>query len=137
MASCAINRLSARLLEFVFELLAEVLAEPLLSLIARAVASTLPQQWQQRAWLAALGYFLLGLALGGLSVWLFPHHIVRDPVIRGVSWLLSPLACALTLGIVGRARRARGSPITLLDGARYGALFGATVQLVRILVLGP
>ena len=119
------------------ELLLELFAEPLLSLIARAVASTLPQRWQERAWLAGLGYVLLGLAFGAISLWIFPHHIVRDPVLRGVTWLLSPLTCALTLALVGRAREARGKPSTLLDGARYGALFGVTVQLVRILTLGP
>jgi hypothetical protein len=34
-------------------------------------------------------------------------------------------------------RRVRGKPASLLDGARYGALFAVTLQLVRIVALGP
>lgn len=125
------------MLEFVLELLLELFAEPLLSAAARALASTLPQHWQERAWLAGLGYFLLGLAFGGMSLWLDPQHILRDPVLRGVTWLLSPLLCALTLALVGWVRRVRGKPASLLDGARFGIVFGVTLQLVRVVALGP
>ncbi len=121
--------------EFLLELLLEIVGEPLLAGIARALAATLPSRWRQSPWLAGLGYVLLGLLLSGFSVWLVPHHLIKSPILRAANFVLSPILCGLTLSLVGLVRRRRGWAPSLMDGFRYGVLFGLTVQLVRVVAI--
>jgi hypothetical protein len=120
-------------LALLMNLLLEIIGEPLLSGLARVIASTFPHRWQEQAEFAALGYTLLGIGSGVSSIWLFPNHEVRAPVLQALTLVAAPLLCAATLSMVGWARHAHGKQRSLLDDAKYGALFGLTVQLVRLL----
>lgn len=119
--------------ELLIELLIEGLAEPLVTLLARALGATLPSRWQERRWLAALGYVLWGLLAGALSLWAWPTHLLRAPALRALSFLLSPLLCALALFVVGNVRSRHGHSRRAIDGAWYGLLLGLSYQLVRAL----
>jgi len=121
--------------EFLLELLLELIGEPLLAGIARALAATLPGSWRGRPWLAALGYVLLGFLLSGLSIWLLSHHVIKTPALRAANFVLGPILCGITLSLVGLWRRRHEQPPSLIDGFRYGVLFGLTAQLVRAVAI--
>jgi hypothetical protein len=121
--------------EFLLELLLELLGEPLLTGVARALAATLPNRWRESPWLAGVGYVLVGLLLSGLSIWLVPHHLLKSPVLRAANFVAAPILCGFTLSLVGVWRQRRHRAPSLMDGFRYGMLFGLTVQLVRALAI--
>lgn len=120
------------LVGFIVELLLEVLGEPVFTLLGRALGATLPSRWQDSPVFAAAGYLLLGLLSGALSLWWWPTHLLRDAVLRGVTFVLSPIVCGLVLFVVGSLRARRGHARQAIDGAGYGMLMGITYQLVRL-----
>jgi hypothetical protein len=118
--------------ELLLEILLELVGEPVLTVLARALAATLPSRWRNSPRLAATGYWFLGIFFGSLSVWLVPHYMINDPVLRIANLIVSPLMCGFTLAGVGMWRRRRDLQPSVLDGFRYGLLFGFTLQVMRL-----
>lgn len=119
------------LFELIFDLLIQVFAEIGFDRRRRAVYDERP-----RPVLAVLGYALSGAILGGLSLVLFPGHLVRDPSLRAVNLLLAPICGGLIVAWLDRSRRFRHD----LHRARFpraresfvrGFFFVLAVSLVR------
>ena len=84
---------------------------------------------------AALGYGLLGAALGGLSLWLLPHHLIRpSELFPGVSLLLAPAAVGGGLYLWSLYRRGGAHSIGRLATWCAGSSLAFGLALVRFTV---
>ncbi|HRJ09411.1 MAG TPA: hypothetical protein PK490_15210 [Prosthecobacter sp.] len=83
------------------------------------------------AWLAGVGYFVLGGLLGGASLLVFPAHWVTDPGLRLVNLLVTPVIAGLLMSALGAWRRSRGQELLRLDKFTHGWLFALALALVR------
>lgn len=97
--------------EFVGELLLQLLLEVLAEAGVRLFRSPHKQRPPVSAWLAALGYIALGAAAGGISLWLFPNLFIQNHAGRIASLLLMPVASGAAMAALGAWRqRARARP---------------------------
>lgn len=118
------------LVEFFGELLLqglfEVLAEIGLHLFRKPDGGANPS-----AWLRAIGYVLLGLLAGGLSLWLHPQSFIHSTIGRLGNLLLAPVAMGLAMAVVGAWRQKRGQQTLGIDHFAYGYAFALAMSLVR------
>jgi hypothetical protein len=82
-------------------------------------------------WLAAVGYALLGAALGGMSLLVFPDYLVATKSLRVANAALSPIAAGLCMAAIGAWRARRGQAVLRIDRFSYGYLFALAFGLVR------
>ena len=80
---------------------------------------------------AGLGYLLIGLILGGVSLLIFPRSFVRSETFHGISLLITPVVSGLAMGALGRWREGRGETVLRLDSFVYGFVFAFAMALVR------
>ncbi len=120
-------------MELLFELLLEfviqVIGEALFELGFHSMAE--PFRKPPNPWLAAMGYALFGLIFGGISLWLFPNHMVAAPVWRWANLLVTPVAVGVCMSWLGSWRTKRGQALLRIDRFSYGYLFALTLALVR------
>jgi nitroreductase len=124
---------------FLIELLVEVFGELLLQLLFEGLAEIGLHVFRKRsggeversAWLRALGYVLLGLLAGGLSLWVHPQSFIHASAGRLGNLLLAPVAMGLSMAIVGAWRQKRGQQTLGIDHFAYGYLFALSMSLVR------
>jgi hypothetical protein len=124
---------------FLIELLVEVFGELLLQLLFEGLAEIGLHLFRKPgsdaanfgAWLRALGYVLLGLLAGGLSLWLPPQSFIHSGAGRLGNLLLAPVAMGLTMAIVGAWRKKRGQQTLGIDHFAYGYVFALSMSLVR------
>jgi len=121
------------LLELVLELLFEGFAEIALEAGLAAAQENLGRH-NRNPVLATIGYFVFGLALGGLSLLVLrAGFLAGGAAPSGVSLLVSPLVMGLVMHIWGGLRRAYGHRTTNLATFHGGAAFALGVALVRFL----
>ena len=115
--------------QFLAELLLQVFGEALIEMGFHAVAE--PFRKPPRPWIAAIGYFLFGAIIGGLSLLLVASHMVNDKGLRVANLVLTPIAAGLCMGALGAWRARRGQTVLRLDRFSYGYLFALAFALVR------
>lgn len=123
---------------FLIELLVEVFGELLLQLLFEGLAEVGLHLFRKpgggadfSAWMRALGYVVLGLLAGGLSLWLRPQSFIHSSAGRLGNLLLAPVAMGLTMAIVGAWRNKRGQQTLGIDHFAYGYVFALSMSLVR------
>ena len=77
---------------------------------------------------AAFGYFLLGAAVGGLSLLVWAGRVFRPGPVPGLSLVLSPLCVGAAMHAWGAYRRAGGTSLATFP---CGAAFAFGTALVR------
>lgn len=117
------------IVELLLEFLIQVVGETLLELGLHSMAE--PFRRPPNPWLAALGYLIFGLAFGGISLWLFPQHMIVSLGGRWINLLLTPLAAGVCMSWLGRWRSGRGQTLLRIDRFAYGYLFALCFSLVR------
>ena len=117
------------LLELLLELIIQVFGEVLLEMGFHAVSA--PFKGRASPWLAALGYAVLGAAIGGISLAIWPAHMVSSAALRWVNVLVTPVAAGLCMAALGAWRARRGQAILRIDKFSYGYLFALSFALVR------
>lgn len=120
------------LLEFLLEMFLEVAGEVLLELGFTGVKEALGRENRNPA-IAAIGYLLLGSALGGLSLLIWPHRWMQRGTVPGLSLVLGPFLSGAAMHFWGELRRAQGHNPTNLATFLGGAVFAFGVALVRFL----
>ena len=119
-------------MEFLFELLGELLlqvvGEVLLEIGLHSMAE--PFRRQPNPWLAALGYTLIGLVVGGISLAIFPHLLVGARF-RLLNLMFSPIFSGALMSVLGAWRRQRGDTVLRIDRFSYGFLFALAFAVVR------
>ena len=132
-------------MEVIFELLFEFLAEYVLAflweLIANAFGSMFGQSGAASGLAAAaperkfkLGWFgrlIAGALLGALSVWLFPASFAKSQDVRLAVLVGVPIACGLSMGLIGSFKRKRGRDTAALESFRNGFMFALPFVAMR------
>jgi hypothetical protein len=85
--------------------------------------------------LTILKFTLLGVGLGFLSVFLFPHPLVHPSRLHGISLLISPVMTGFVMGYIGRLVRRRGTTPMQNESFAYGFTFAFAFALVRFFMV--
>jgi len=117
------------IVELLLEFLIQVVGEALFELGLHSMAE--PFRRPPNPWLAALGYAIFGLIVGGLSLWPFPQHMVAAPMWRWVNLLTTPVLVGLCMSWLGAWRSRRGQTVFRIDRFAYGYLFALCFAAVR------
>ena len=117
------------LLEALFEFLAAVLAD----VILRFLGEVFEPPEMQNSLRTIVGHAVFGLAVGGLSLVIFPYHLVHPSKIHGASLIISPIITGALLSWVGALLRKRDKKAIQIESFSYGFVFAFGIALVRFL----
>jgi len=124
------------LLEILIQLILDIFGQVILEVLAEfglaALKATLERQNRSLP-LAALGLFLLGAGLGGLSLFVWPQRVIKPGPVPGLGLLISPLCVGGVMHAWGTYRRVLGHITTNLATFAGGAAFALGSALVRFL----
>jgi hypothetical protein len=115
------------LLEIAFSLAGELFVE----LGWMATSAALRTKRRRRTLLGMIGWLLLGLGLGALSVFIHPASFVRRAELRLAILLGAPVVAGLAMRAYGQAARRRGKTPSSLATFTGGALLAFGMHLVR------
>ena len=119
------------ILGFILEFLIPVIGEFAFDLLLRSLGEPFMSRERRNPVIAGLGYLLIGLILGGVSLLIFPRSFVRSETFHGISLLITPVVSGLAMGALGRWREGRGETVLRIDSFVYGFLFALAMALVR------
>ena len=119
------------LLGFIVEVVIPVVGELAFEILLHGFGQPFVSRERRNPVFAGIGYFLIGLILGGLSLLVFPRSFVRSERFHGINLLITPLVAGLVMGTVGRWRVRHGDTLLRLDTFVYGFLFAFAMALVR------
>jgi hypothetical protein len=119
------------LLQFLGELVVQTVFEGLAELGLHAFRRRRPEARPAHPIVAAVGYLILGAAAGGLSLLILPDSLVNGLYLRIANLVLTPLALAVIMGVIGAWRRRRDQSLVRLDTFGYAYLFALALALVR------
>ena len=120
------------MLEFIFEMVGEFLLQAILEGLVELGFHSLAEPFRKppNPWLAAIGYALFGAVAGGLSLLLFPDHLVSGNL-RLANLGVTPIAVGLLMCIMGIWRSRHDQPVLRIDRFAYGYVFALFLALVR------
>jgi uncharacterized YccA/Bax inhibitor family protein len=113
--------------EFILQLFVEVLIEAGFQSLAA------PFRKEPSPALAVFGHCLFGLIVGGVSLLIFPQHLVASPALRWINLIVTPVLVGLSLTAVGAWRKQRGQIQLRLDTFTYAYLFALSLAAVRFI----
>lgn len=123
------------LLGWILELLLEALFDYLIAgfadLILRSMGEMFEKLTAQNPKLASVGYLIVGLMCGGLSLLVFPHRLLHPTRMHGASLLISPILAGLMMAATGAILRGRDKKSTQFESFGYGFLLAFGVALIR------
>ena len=125
--------------EFFLEAFLELGAAAILDLASRALAGLfkgVAEAVKNNRALISIGYALLGILAGALSLLVLPHPLVHreHPTgFHGISLLISPMIAGFVLSAVGRVLRRLGRKVTPVATFGYGFAFALGMAVVRFL----
>jgi hypothetical protein len=118
-------------LGFILEVLIPIVGEFSVEVLVYCLGEPFRARERRNAVLAGIGYYLIGLMLGGVSLLIFPQSFVRSERFHGINLLITPLVSGLVMGACGRWRARHGKTILRLDSFVYGFVFAFAMALVR------
>jgi hypothetical protein len=121
------------MLEFIFEIIGEFLLQAAIEMLGELGLHSLAEPFRKppNPWLAAVGYFIFGAIGGGLSLLIFPAHLVAEGL-RWANLMLTPIAVGLLMCGLGAWRAKQGQTVLRIDRFSYGFLFAFSLALVRL-----
>ena len=123
------------LIELVVELLFQGLGELVVEGVARALGAPFGRRERHHPIVAAVGLLLIGAALGGASCWVWPYRIVAPGPYPGLSLLISPVVNGLVADALGTWSERQGRSRSYLATFWGGALFAFGMAGARFLFL--
>ena len=123
-------------MEIIFELLAqlvlEIFVQGVFELGGRGIVSIIRKDAEPaNPWLAICGYILMGAVAGGISIWLFPMHLLATPVMQNLNLAITPIVLGFVFEFLGRWRTKHEKPRYAVDRFSYGFTFALTMGLIR------
>ena len=119
------------MLDFVFGVLFEFVAETLFAIAGSALAEALGDDEQSNPALAGIGHVLMGIVAGGISLLLLRRQLIAAPPVPGVSLLVAPVCTGLALQALGDWSVRRGHVRSALFTFRGGFWFAAGMAATR------
>jgi hypothetical protein len=120
------------LLEIIVEGLIQVFGELLVELGWETVKEALGRH-NHHPITAAIGFLILGTAIGGVWIWINPNRLVEPGPVRGLNLIASPLLAGTAMHLFGEFRRSRGHSPTNLATFLGGASLAFAIAAVRLL----
>jgi hypothetical protein len=117
--------------ELLFEVFFQVVLETIVALIARSIRSVFTQPIAIDPILAAIGYLLLGISFGTVSLHFFPHPLVHTSRFHGISLMLSPAITGFVMSQVGVLLRLKGKRAVRIESFGYGFTFALGLAIIR------
>ncbi len=121
------------MLEFLFEIVCEILLQAFLEALGELGLHSLAAPFQKppNPWLAAIGYAIFGAVAGAISLWLFPTSFVHGETMRMINLVVTPIVVGLLMCVIGAWRARRGQVVLRIDRFTYGYLFALSLALIR------
>lgn len=114
------------LIQFIGELLLQIIAELIGEVAARSVKEPFRRPEPLHPVLAAIGYAIFGACAGGLSLLVVPHLLIDEQWGRVTNLVLTPLAAGLFMAVIGSWRSRKGQDVIRLD--KFGYRPPATIR---------
>ena len=130
-----IAALLSGLAEILLEVFFQVAIEAVVALFSRCLRNVFSESNVVGPVLAAVGYLLLGIIFGIVSVFVVPHLIIRPSKIHGISLIVSPMVTGLIMSQVGVQIRRKGKKAVRIESFAYGFTFALGIAIVRFLWL--
>jgi hypothetical protein len=121
------------MLEALLEIALSLVGELFCDLGWVVVSESIRTKRRRRTVLGLFGWFLAGLGLGALSVWIHPAPFVRGQKMRLAILVGAPVVAGLVMSGYGRVTRRRGKVASSLATFAGGAMFALGMHLVRYL----
>jgi len=121
------------LLGAMVEILLEIAGEVIIASLYRAAKQAITVFPIISPVLATIGYIVLGIAIGGISVLAFPHPFVPPSRIHGISLLISPVITGLVMSQIGSVLRRYGKQPAQIESFGYGFAFALGMALIRFI----
>src|SRR3569833_1389644 len=124
-------------MEFLLEALFQIVGEFVLQILFEAVAElgfhSLKETFKKSGSPAfsTIGFFLWGLAAGGISLPIFPQSFISSQKLRVLNLIVTPLVAGETMRQVGKLRERRGQTLVKLDRFFFAFAFALAMALVR------
>lgn len=119
------------ILQLILEVLLPFVAEISFDVLLRSLGEPFKVRENRMPFLAGVGYFLIGLIFGGISLLIFPRSFVRSETFHGISLLITPILAGLGMSAIGKLRERQGQSVLRLDSFVYGFVFAFGMALVR------
>ena len=123
--------LLGEVLAVLFEGVLEFAADVIGDLIGRCFKHTVKPPEKRNPILAGIGYVLLGLIAGGLSLLIFPNSFARSEKFHGISLLVSPVLAGLGMAGLGWILKRQGKRVMRLDSFIFGFIMALPIAIVR------
>ena len=114
-----------------FEFLLQLSFSLLVDLGLHSVKETTVHRDERNPIFAGIGYALLGLIAGGVSLLIFPEPLVRSGRFHGINVLVSPALAGLGMAGLGWLLERSGHRRLRIDSFVYGFVFALPMSLVR------
>jgi Na+/H+-dicarboxylate symporter len=114
----------------------ELLLELVLQIVAEFFAD-MGLHWfvgdsrERNIFLTVLVYALLGAALGALTLFFLPAHLIRNTPLRIANLVITPLVVASLMAWIGAVRRARDKRVVQMEEFVYAYATALTMAVVR------
>lgn len=124
-------------MEFIFEIALQFLGEILLQILFEALAElglhSLKDIWRKplHPVFSTIGFALWGAIAGGISLLIFPHSPITNPLYRKLNLLITPVIAGAVMALVGRRRDGTGQSRSGLDRFGFAFMFAFTMAIVR------
>jgi hypothetical protein len=113
------------------DLFLELAGEAILDFALRAIAQVFEDSEVSSPVLAFVGYWLLGVLTGGLSLLIFPHPLAHPSRIHGISLLINPVIAGVVMSLIGFTLRKRDKRVVQIENFGYGFAFAFGMALLR------
>ena len=135
-----IVELLAGLVQIILQIIWEVVLQAIFQVLFEAGLHGLKALFdtarETSMWLAAIGYVILGVIGGLISLHFFPVLFVTTPIFQIANLVVMPLICGALMSVVGSWRESRGLSRIRMETFTYGALFSFCFSLTRYLGAG-
>lgn len=126
-------------MEFLFEIVFQFVGEILLQIGFEVLAELGQHRLSNRLRkprdpiLSTIGFILCGAIAGGISLLILPASPIRNPDLRMINLIVTPVIASAVMMLIGRLRDRKGQDLVRLDRFGYAFVFAFSMALVRFI----